>query len=218
MSGLIERCRGLIQSRGWWGLIRFVLRSVVRKSQDIVFDKDLGDDTEFVKYTIDGSYLVSLIQQNNINDLELLWLIQQALAAENSIYREGLNNEDCLLAITLNGKLIHTSFVQFDTSYKKILNEVGAVPLIGNCWTAADCRGQGLYPYAINQCCKVIAARGIERILISCAPDNIPSIAGIEKAGFRKIRTILTYLVLTKFILQRVTNKIEQAKFRVGIL
>jgi len=39
--------------------------------------------------------------------------------------------------------------------------------------------------------------------VVSCAPDNIPSIKGIERAGFRRLRHITTWILLSRIVVAR---------------
>lgn len=217
MSDFVERCRGLIDNRGIFGFVRFVLKSVVRHTRDIVFEIYSRDFTPVYQKPLSSNLAVHVIDSRNVTQPQLSWVLDQALAGENSIYREGLSKQNLLIAVTKGEMLVHYSFVQFDTSYKIVLNEPFDAPLIGNCWTSPECRGQGIYPYVITKCLEVMASRGCERVLISCAPDNFASIAGIEKAGFERVRSVNTFVFVTKFMLQKLESK-KSSRYRFAVL
>ncbi|MDD2711857.1 MAG: GNAT family N-acetyltransferase [Simplicispira sp.] len=199
--------------------MKFIFSRVARISGDLVFEKILTTDSVEAQQQINPVYQVFLIDATNIKNPENQSLVDSILQGENLQYLEGLQKKDCMVAITKNRKLVHTSFIQFETSYKKLLNETDSTPLIGNCWTSPDERGQGLYPYAIARCCKEMARRGYQRVLISCAPDNTPSVAGIHKAGFLKIREVKTLLILTKIYFQKINSqKKPVVKYKAGII
>ena len=215
----IKRSQGIIQTRGWGGLLKFISARLVRFSGDLVFEKLLHDGIVKTHKKLAEDYKIFAIYASNLKNQETKWLVDSIFQGENLEYLEGLQKKDFLVAITNNNKVVHTSFVQFETSYKKLLNEANVTPLIGNCWTSQDHRGKGLYPYAIARCCKEVARRGCQRIVISCAPDNTPSIAGIKKAGFFKIREVKTLSILTKIYLQKIIpQKESRNKYKIGIL
>jgi len=126
----------------------------------------------------------------------------------------------CLLAAAAFGQGVTLPVVErvvLENGITIILHEKDDVPLIGNCWTSPECRGQGIYPYIISLCSDIMAARGFKRILISCAPDNFASISGIEKAGFKRVRCLNSYLLLTKFMLQKLEAG-GRHRYRLGVL
>ncbi|GAA0369685.1 hypothetical protein GCM10009092_37440 [Bowmanella denitrificans] len=193
-----------------------MLRSVIRNSSDLVFEIHLAD--WFGKQPpLDDAFEVHVIDSVNVDEVRLAWIVDKALAAENEIYRQPLRKKDCMVAITQGKSLVHTSFVQFESRYKKLLSEDGDSPLIGNCWTAPDCRGKGLYPFAIEKCCEEMVKRGVDRVLISCSPDNHASIAGIKKSGFTLVRKVSTVLLLTKLLVQ-VNLQNDSRSLRLGVL
>ena len=215
----IKRSQRIIHSRGWIGFLKFFCSRIFRVSGDLVFEKPLDDGIAAPHKKLNPAYKVFVINASNLKKDENKWLVQSVLQGENLDYLEGLQKEDCMVAITSNNEVVHTSFVQFETSYKKLLNELDDTPLIGNCWTSREHRGKGLYPYAIFRCCNEIGRRGYKRITISCAPDNTPSIAGIEKAGFLKIREVKTFSILTKLYFQKIiTQEKISGKYKTGIL
>lgn len=217
MKKYIDRCKGIIQGRGFVGLLKFIYKRIVQISGDLVFERKLADGDFRSNSVLDERFKIFVIDAQSVDSREMQWLLGKIMHGENLIYLDGLRKKDCMVAITAGEQVVHTSFVLFETSYKMILNESNPTPLIGNCWTSKDFRGQGLYPHAIVRCCDEMAFRGCERILISCAPDNLPSIAGIKKAGFVLIRRVATVLVLTKLFYQKMTEE-GDVKFRFGLL
>jgi RimJ/RimL family protein N-acetyltransferase len=53
------------------------------------------------------------------------------------------------------------------------------------CLTLPEYRGRGLYPAALRAIQRYLKERGYERCFICATKDNLPSIHGIEKSGFR---------------------------------
>ena len=89
-----------------------------------------------------------------------------------------------------NDKTIHQSFLFKKIFLLKLIREKG--PAIGDCMTIAEYKGKSIYPFVIN----FIAREELEKnkqkeVFIIVNTDNISSIKGIEKAGF-KLHTKIT--------------------------
>lgn len=72
--------------------------------------------------------------------------------------------------------------------------------LIWQTTTMPSFRGRGLYPAMLQHICEQFKGEGVEKIYIHCLDYNLPSIKGIQKAGFKKIGTALE----TKWKLRRI--------------
>jgi ribosomal protein S18 acetylase RimI-like enzyme len=59
---------------------------------------------------------------------------------------------------------------------------------ISDCVILPEFRGRGLYPYLLNQICGHAKRRGVSRVRIAVDAGNVPSVRGIEGAGFEKER------------------------------
>lgn len=71
------------------------------------------------------------------------------------------------------------------------------LPLVGDCSTAEQCRGRNIYPYMLTQMLHWLKDNeAAQQVLIFVAPGNIPSVKGIEKAGFKKLRHVIVYRFL----------------------
>ncbi|MGH8680027.1 MAG: GNAT family N-acetyltransferase, partial [Burkholderiales bacterium] len=84
--------------------------------------------------------------------------------------------------------------------------EPSEVPMIGNCYTVPDARGRGLYARMLVTVSDDLAVDGHRRAIISCQPDNVASMRGIERAGFKRARHITSFIALSKLVLWRVTR------------
>ncbi|MCB1090186.1 MAG: GNAT family N-acetyltransferase, partial [Verrucomicrobiae bacterium] len=86
------------------------------------------------------------------------------------------------------GQIVHFSWLRVDE--KGVQGDFALCPLpdanpagvIFDCWTSPDCRGQGLYPWAIRRLAAEAHSKGL-RPWIYCYEDNVSSKKGIEKAG-----------------------------------
>ena len=93
-----------------------------------------------------------------------------------------------LYSIQDASKTVHKSYL-FDSVYLlKSINKSG--PVIGDCHTHKEYRGQAIYPFVINKIAKeVIETKGKE-VYIVVDQNNLNSIKGIEKSGFSKLASI----------------------------
>ncbi len=82
------------------------------------------------------------------------------------------------------GQLVHTSYVS-GRSFKFPFMSKGDIH-IGPCRTAPSHRGQGIYGRVL----RVICGDSKNRAYMMVHEENLPSIKGIEAAGFRQIGTV----------------------------
>lgn len=194
------------RNRGTAGFVRFIALRVVQRRADVLFEYDLTqlkDDGET------GRDALVAVDRHNFGSAATAAVEQQVLTGGNHAYVEELQGEGQLLAATdSQGGVTSYAFVVFESFYKQILGEASATPIISNCLTFPAFRGQGLYPMVLRASLRHLAAQGYSRAIITCAPDNIASVRGIEKAGFRRVKTLYSLIVFTRWI---ATQRIELA-------
>lgn len=83
---------------------------------------------------------------------------------------------------------VHVSYLYDKVFLLKLLKKVG--PVIGDCYTNKQYRGQSIYPQVINRIALETLNKAIEEVFIVVDHENISSIKGIEKAGFSKFAAI----------------------------
>lgn len=211
---LALRLRTLWLSRGPVGFLRFVLSRVVRNTRDLVFEHDLDADTAGAPEPAVGRFVD--VDNRNIDDRALAPLLDQVLRGEGEIYRPGLRHDDRLFLIADDaGRVLHYSFVQFESRYKTLLGEDGAVPMFTRCWTAPAARGKRLYPSTLRHGSAALAQDGFRRVLITCDPANTASVRGIEHAGFRLARRISSMIFLSRLALQRISGPNGGVRWRL---
>ncbi|MFY7916534.1 MAG: GNAT family N-acetyltransferase [Rubrivivax sp.] len=131
-------------------------------------------------------------------------VLNQVLKGESSGYAEGLAAGDLLFAHVDGAGTVDTfGFVIFASSYKRFLGIDFSTPMIGNCNTLPAARGRGLYPALLQGCCAELARRGYAEVVITCSPDNAPSIRGITKAGFSRLHHLVVWIALSRLVLGR---------------
>lgn len=91
-------------------------------------------------------------------------------------------------AIQVTGKMIHQSYLFDKVFLLKSINKNG--PVIGDCYTHDQYRGQAIYPYVINRIAKEVIETECKEVFVIVNQDNFSSIKGIERAGFSKLASI----------------------------
>ena len=96
----------------------------------------------------------------------------------------------------LNGELVHTSYV-IPKCYKFPFMSKWDYE-IGPCFTYPKFRGKGIYPQMLKYICSSIST---EKTVFYMIVDetNLPSIKGIEKAGFQRCGTIKVTRILKRY-------------------
>lgn len=195
-------CRRLVtefRTRGGAGFIRFLALRLLQWRADVLYAVDLP--VLAAHPPLEPAAPVLLVWRHNLGSLATAQAEAGVLTAENHAYREALQGDDQLLAVLdAQGQVTSYGFVLFDSFYKRILAEHRDTPMIGNCFTLPAWRGRGLYPRLLVATCQHLAAQGHGRAIITCAPDNLASVRGIEKAGFQRIRTVHSLVILTRWI------------------
>lgn len=79
---------------------------------------------------------------------------------------------------------VHQSFLFPKLNILKLIGKKG--PAIGDCLTMTEYKGQSIYPYVINHIAgEMLVKQNLPEVFIVVISDNISSIRGIEKAGFK---------------------------------
>lgn len=100
------------------------------------------------------------------------------------ILQENINKNKEKFFIVDNGRIIHQSFLFKKLFLLRIINKKG--PAIGECSTIPEYKGKSIYPFVINHIAhEELVNHRHKEIFIIVNSDNISSIKGIEKAGFR---------------------------------
>jgi ribosomal protein S18 acetylase RimI-like enzyme len=199
---IVKRLDTEWRTRGTAGFARFIALRVVQRRADVLYECDL---TQLKDVDDAGLDAIVLVDRNNFGSAATAAVEKGVLTGENLLYVEELRAQGQLLAATdPQGRVISYAFVVFESFYKRILGEATATPIISNCLTFPAYRGQGLYPLVLRASLRHLAAQGYSRAIITCAPENIASIRGIEKAGFRRLKTLYSLIIFARWIaLQR---------------
>ena len=87
-------------------------------------------------------------------------------------------------SITDKGVFVHESFLFTKLHVLRLFKKNG--PAIGDCVTAVAYKGKSIYPFVINYIAKkALVENETSEVFILVTPENLSSIRGIEKAGFK---------------------------------
>lgn len=212
------RAESLWRSRGMMGLLRFVASCLVRLRYDLVFERATREVAPNAGEMMTVGRLIA-ISRANLDDPAIAHVVLQILSGEAAIYRPGLDRRDRIFAVVDAGdKVLHHSFVEFETRHKALIGEAAETPIFANCWTSPEMRGMRLFPATLERGCEALARDGFERVLIDCDPRNLSSRNGIERAGFRKIRSISSVVFLSRLAIQRIEEVGGPTVWRAAIL
>lgn len=102
-----------------------------------------------------------------------------------------------------NNELIHRSRVFLRSNLLYNFNFSKPYVIIGDCLTDDRYRGRGIYPQVIRYLAEIYSKENQVYILVS--PDNLSSIKGIEKAGFRFMADLQGIRILFFYIRKKVS-------------
>jgi hypothetical protein len=191
---LLDRLVAVWRTRGLNGLVRFIASRMLSHRRDTIFEAKTGQSGDQIRWDGAGT-IVCISRENRDRDLSPR-LAEQLSRGEDAEYLDGLRGRDLLLAVVDDGgRILHHSYILFETRTKALLGESHDTPLFGHCVTRPEARGQHLYPMTLRYGLGVLAQRGHARAIINCDPSNQPSVRGIRRAGFRITREVSTWII-----------------------
>ena len=197
MKTLVHRLAVECRHRGPLGLIQFIALRLVQWRGDVLYECDLRDARAD---SADQGRTIVTVDRNNVGSEASRHVEDCILTGGNHVYVDALRADAVMLAALDEGQVASYAFIIYASFYKRILGETDATPMICNCHTFPEYRGQGVYPMLLAAACRHLAASGYTRVIITCAPDNLSSVRGIEKAGFRKVKTLRSLILFTRWI------------------
>ncbi len=214
MRDLLQRLATEWRTRGPAGFMRFVALRLLQWRSDVLYQADPARlaDAAAGPAEVPGETVV-WVHCGNLGSAATAAVEAAVLGGANHAYRQALCGADQLLAIVdEQGYVASYGFVLFESFYKQVLREAADTPMIGNCFTDPGQRGRGYYPRLLRAACRRLADEGYRRVIITCAPDNLASVRGIEKAGFRRVRTLSSVVLAARWIAwQRIVDTRQDA-------
>lgn len=98
------------------------------------------------------------------------------------IDRQEVDSNKTKFSITIDKICIHKSFLFKKLNILRLIHKKG--PTIGDCVTIPEYKGKSIYPFVINYIANEVLKETNE-VFIIVNSDNLSSIRGIEKAGFK---------------------------------
>lgn len=100
------------------------------------------------------------------------------------ILREEISKHKKRFFVNIDHELAHESYLFKNVFLLRLINKNG--PTIGDCKTITKFKGKSIYPYVINKIAREeLLENNQKEVFIIVNSDNVSSIKGIEKAGFK---------------------------------
>ncbi len=140
-----------------------------------------------------------------------------SLMAINSFSIENLSNVDRIdkrltsynlaYVVFYSCKIVHESWVSFDTLLPSQFGFDSRFPVIGYSHTLPTYRGKSIYPCVLNYILHDLRTRNISsNAYILVNPENKASIRGIEKVGFELVAHLKGLRIVGSYIIHKSTT------------
>jgi GNAT superfamily N-acetyltransferase len=177
--------------------ISILIKSLFRVERILIYVKDLNEGiTHSPNNTIYNS-----ITKGELNDLECVRgnMISPYWEFCCDLY-DGVKY---FFIFKDNGEIGHVSWIYFKGDPNRLIDLTPKECEIKFCLTLPQYRGKGIYPATIIRIQDYLREKGYRRVFICVRKDNIPSIRGIEKAGF----SLISEMKLIKLMGMQVSKK-----------
>jgi hypothetical protein len=162
-----------------------ILRSKIWKSFHLVFEATTTLETlNLIKsykenYVIENHEASDVSNQNLKNNLlnhhEALWDINELFRLKGKIWVGKINDEIANFGLSRSAEYL-------DKFYFPLTKDS---VFLSNFVTFKKYQGQGLYPMLLTHMLDTLTKEGFQHFYIDCSEWNIPSIHGIQRAGFK---------------------------------
>lgn len=184
---LISQCR----NRSFLEFISVLLKSLFKVEKVLIYAKELDTNYNSTVYSDLDKYII----KGDLNELESIrknmvsppWEFNCHLydcVTDFFIYK---NNE---------GVITHISWIYYMNNPNRIINLGKKECEIKYSLTLPHYRGKGMYPATLVKIQGYLKENGYRRVFICVNKDNISSIKGIEKTGFKFITNIILIKVI----------------------
>lgn len=141
------------------------------------------------------------------NEMDRLWEVRDFKESKQQQFQKRFDRSDECYISEVEGKAVHYSWVRTrDNMYigdaRRKINFTEDQFWIFDCRTHESARGLGIYPLTLTRILSLKKEEGKQEGFIDVANDNIPSIKGIEKTGFRLHKTLTTQRIFGNFYLK----------------
>lgn len=167
-----------------------IKRALFFSAPILVYEKDLSRQNSLIFKVLEGV----TINKGTLNDLEYAKQALKPLPWEFQCHEfDGV--KDFFVAKDAGG-IQHISWIYYREHHNRLLSLGAREAEIKFCLTLPARRGQGVYPRVLCSVLAYLESTGMQRAFICAHRENIPSIRGIEKAGFVRLGEIRLRKVL----------------------
>ena len=103
-------------------------------------------------------------------------------------FRGRLSDATRCFVVEGEGRVLHASWVTTQCAWTRELRAFLCVnegdAYVYESFTRADARGRGVYPFALDEICRVLDGEGTGRLWVGVEAHNEPSLRAVRKAGF----------------------------------
>jgi len=182
-----------------------------------VFEKFLTTDSDIKPKTNIKVNLRLVLQPENFPSI-VNKLQKFGIDAEKR-FRSG---DKCIVA-TVNGEIVHWTWVAFKEAYVGVLEKKIRVPdtnsaYVYGIYTLRKYRRLGIASKAMEALLNHLHSRGIKRVFVLIHHNNFPSIRYHQKIGFKKIGTIKFIKILKLKLYSCIGETKEDYNFISGML
>lgn len=166
------------------GIASLFIRSLFKTERISIYVKELdGKITSTVDSELDNSVI-----KGNPYELEQVRKNMEPLPWEFScnLY-DGVKD---FFIYRNNGAIGHISWIYYKNDPNRIIDLGIDEGEIKYSLTLPQCRGKGIYPATLIKVQRYLKEHGYRRVYICAEHGNLPSIKGIEKAGFKFVTSI----------------------------
>ncbi len=160
------------------------IKSLFKRETILIYSKGLNSNTRVQSY----SELVNSIAKGNPDEIEQARQRTQPLPWEFccDIY-DGVKD---FFIFRNNGEIGHISWIYYKNDPNRIIELSNDEGEIKYSLTLPQFRGKGIYPATLLRIQQYLKEHGYKRVFVCVKENNLPSIRGIEKAGFKFISKI----------------------------
>lgn len=191
-----------------------ILRSKIWKKTRLVFTFTATSETSNLNKPYKENYMIENHEASDITNLNLksnllshqeaLWDIHEIFRIKGRIWVGKLNGESTNFGLSRSAE-------DLDNYYLQLPN--GSI-YFSNFITFNKFRGQGLYRMLLTNMLDTLTQEGFNHFYVDCVDWNIPSIYGIQRAGFKFVGVFWKNRVMRQFAAKNL-NSIEKEKLYI---
>ena len=173
-----------IRNQSIAGTLLLFIKSLFKKERISIYAKELEAENGAKLY----SGVDSFIGKGNLDEIE-----QARKSIQPSTWEFCCDLYDGVkdfFVYKKNGTIGHISWIYYKNDPNRILDLGTDEGEIKYSLTLPQFRGKGIYPATLLRIQQYLKEKGYKRVFICVKEDNLPSVKGIEKAGFKFVTGI----------------------------